>query len=168
MPDLTERRPLVLVADPNPETTVLIERRLEWAHYGVVTASCGAEAMEILEEKRPEAAILEVVLGDMTGYDFVREIRTQPANRLMAIALMSERAGALDREFAFTVGADEYFRKPFCSADVVARLAELIPDTEARVARLEPRSTSPVRIARRPARRSLQPAEAAAVAVLAR
>ncbi len=128
MPDLTERRPLILVADPNPETTVLIERRLEWARYGVITAASGEEAMELLAEKRPDAALLEVMLGDMTGYDFVREVRSQPANRLMALALMSERAGALDREFAFTVGADEYFLKPFRSGDVVARLCALIPD----------------------------------------
>ena len=132
MPDLTERRPLVLVADPNPQTTVLIERRLEWARYGVITAASGEEAMELIEEKRPDAAILEVILGDMTGYDLVREIRRQPANRLMPLTLMSERAGALDREFAFTVGADEYFLKPFRSADVVARLGELIPEAAAR------------------------------------
>jgi CheY-like chemotaxis protein len=168
MPDLTQGHPLVLVADPNPETTVLIERRLEWAGYEVATASCGEEAMELLAAKRPDAAILEVVLGDMTGYDFVREIRRQPANRLMAMALMSERAGALDREFAFTVGADEYFRKPFCSSDVVKRLAELIPDTEAREARLTPQPNRRLRIAHRPPRRSLQPTEAAALAVLAR
>lgn len=168
MPDSTERRPLVLVADPNPETTVLIERRLEWARYRVVTAACGEEAMELVEEKRPDAAILEVVLGDMTGYDLVRQVRELPANRLMALLLMSERAGALDREFAFTVGADEYLRKPFSSSLIVPRLAELIPDTAAREERLTPRPDDRVRIARRPERRLLQPAEAAELAVLAR
>jgi CheY-like chemotaxis protein len=160
MPDSTDRRPLVLVADTNPETTVLIERRLEWAQYGVITAASGAEAMELLDEKRPDAALLEVVLGDMTGYDFVREVRTRPAHRLMALALMSERAGALDREFAFTVGADEYFRKPFCPADVVARLGELMPDMPVR--------TDTVPIARRPAYRDAPRREPAPLAVLAR
>ena len=168
MPDPTRRQPLILVADPNPETTVLIERRLEWASYGVVTASCGEEAIELVEEKRPDAAIIEVDLRDMTGYDFVRQLRSQPESRLMALTLMSERAGKLDRAFAFTVGADEYLRKPFPSAIIVPSLARLLGDTAQREQRLEPRRLRRVRIARPLPRRAVARREAAELAVLAR
>jgi DNA-binding response OmpR family regulator len=41
--------------------------------------------------------------------------------------MISARAGKLDRDFAFTVGADDYVKKPFRSADLVARLALLVP-----------------------------------------
>jgi CheY-like chemotaxis protein len=168
VPELTSRRPLILVADPNPETTVLIERRLEWACYGVVTAACGEEAIELVEEKRPDAAIVEVELRDMTGYDFVRHVRAQPESRLMALTLMSERAGKLDREFAFTVGADEYLRKPFPSAIIVPSLTRLLGETAQREERLRPRRLRRVRIARSLPRRSVERREAAELTVLAR
>ncbi len=62
-----------------------------------------------------------------TGYAVVRELREQPRNRLMPIVMVSARAGKLDRDFAFTVGADDYIRKPMKCAEVVARLALLAP-----------------------------------------
>jgi DNA-binding response OmpR family regulator len=41
--------------------------------------------------------------------------------------MISARAGKLDRDFAFTVGADDYVKKPFRTADLVARLGLLVP-----------------------------------------
>jgi DNA-binding response OmpR family regulator len=120
-------RPLVLIADPDTEYSALIARQLEWAGYGVLTTGDGAEALELIDDKRPDALIVEAVLPGITGYSLVRELREQPHNRLMPIVMISARAGKLDRDFAFTVGADEYVKKPFRCADIVARLAHLAP-----------------------------------------
>lgn len=126
MPD-PSTRPLVLIADPDPECSVLVARQLEWAGYGVLTTGYGAEALELLEERRPDALVIEAKLHDTTGYGFVRDLREVPHHRLMPIVMISARAGKLDRDFAFTVGADEYVKKPFRCADIVARLAHLAP-----------------------------------------
>src|SRR4051812_14322604 len=116
--DSSTIRPLVLVADPDVEYAALIARQLEWAGYGVITTGNGVEARELIEEKRPDALILEANLRDLTGYSLVRELREQPHNRLMPIVMISARAGKLDRDFAFTVGADEYVKKPFPCATI--------------------------------------------------
>jgi DNA-binding response OmpR family regulator len=120
-------RPLVLVADPDVEYAALISRQLEWAGYGVIATDNGTEARELIEEKRPDALVLEANLRDITGYELVRELREEAHNRLMPIVMISARAGKLDRDFAITVGADEYIKKPFPCATVVARLTLLTP-----------------------------------------
>src|SRR5690349_21161834 len=120
-------RPLVLVADPDVEYAALISRQLEWAGYGVMATDNGADARELFADKRPDALVLEANLGDVSGYELVRELRVDPLNRLVPIVMISARAGQLDRDFAFTVGADEYIKKPFPCATVVARLALLTP-----------------------------------------
>ena len=132
-------RPLVLVADPDAEYAALIARQLEWAGYGVITACTSADACAIIEEKRPDALVVEAKLPELTGYALVRELREQPHNRLMPIVMISARAGKLDRDFAFTVGADEYVKKPFPCAAIVARLAQLIPAEPAAVPVARPR-----------------------------
>lgn len=145
--DSSNIRPLVLVADPDVEYAVLIARQLEWAGYGVVITGNGAEAREIIDTKRPDALIVEATLPELTGYTLVRELREQPNNRLMPIVMISARAGKLDRDFAFTVGADEYVKKPFPCAAIVARLAHLAPaEPEAAAPTARPR----VRVAPRP------------------
>jgi two-component system, OmpR family, phosphate regulon response regulator PhoB len=120
-------RPLVLIADPDPECSALMARQLEWAGYGVLTTGFDAEAIELIEERRPDALIVEATLPERSGYTLVRELRSQPHNRLMPILMVSARAGKLDRDFAFTSGADDYVKKPFRCADIVSRLAYLAP-----------------------------------------
>src|SRR5215212_9095109 len=113
MPVEEVTRPLVLIADPDSACSVLIARQLKWAGYGVLTTGDAAETRELIEQKRPEALVLEAMLGDESGYALVRDLRDQPHNRLMPIVMISARAGKLDRDFAFTVGADDYLKKPF-------------------------------------------------------
>ena len=48
MSDLNNARPRVLVADPDPETSALLARALEWAGYEVTTAANGSEALELI------------------------------------------------------------------------------------------------------------------------
>jgi DNA-binding response OmpR family regulator len=138
--DSTTVRPLVLVADPDVEYAALIARQLEWAGYGVITTGTDAEAREIIEEKRPDALVVEAKLPTGTGYELIRELRDQPHNRLMPIIMISARAGGLDRDFAFTVGADEYIKKPFPCATIVARLALLAPARPAAAPIARPRT----------------------------
>jgi DNA-binding response OmpR family regulator len=125
--DSSTIRPLVLVADPDVEYAANIGRQLEWAGYGVITTGTDAEARDIIEEKRPDALIVEAKLPTGTGYELIRELRAEEETRLLPIVMISARAGGLDRAFAFTVGADEYIKKPFPCAAIVARLALLVP-----------------------------------------
>ena len=133
MPKDSITRPLVLVAEPDVESAVSIERQLLWAGYGVVTTGAADDVREVVAEKRPEALVIEAMIPETSGYELVRELRAQPENRLMPIVMISARAGKLDRDFAFTVGADDYLKKPFRCADLVARVTQLVPGPAAPV-----------------------------------
>jgi DNA-binding response OmpR family regulator len=119
--------PLVLVADPDVAYTALMGRQLEWAGYEVITTGVAADVQPLIEARRPDALVIEAALPGSSGYELVRELRELPQNRLMPIVMISARAGKLDHDFAFTVGADAYLRKPFRYSDIVARLALLAP-----------------------------------------
>jgi CheY-like chemotaxis protein len=157
MTDVNTARPRVLVADPDPETSALLARQLEWSGYDVTTAYNGRDALDLSVRMRPAAVVLEVTMEVLTGYEVVRRLREDPRNRKMPVIMISARAGKLDRDFAFTVGADDYVKKPFRSSELVARLAMLVPTPEA--AKLAPAAApapAPKPIAR-PERRSTAP-----------
>ena len=119
--------PLIVIADPDTECAVLMARQLELAGYEVVLSAGGDETVALVEERRPDALVIEAKLSARTGYAVVRELRSQPRNRLMPIVMVSARAGKLDRDFAFTVGCDDYLRKPCKYTEIVASLARLAP-----------------------------------------
>jgi DNA-binding response OmpR family regulator len=135
MSDVNNARPRVLVADPDPETSALIARQLEWSGYEVTTAANGREALDLINRLRPAVAVLEATMELMNGYEVVRTLR-EGGHRLPML-MISARAGKLDRDFAFTVGADDYVKKPFHSSELVARVALLMPTAETKVAALK-------------------------------
>ena len=145
MSDAHTARPRVLVADPDPETSALLARALEWAGYEVSTASNGQEALELIGRLRPAATVLEATMELMNGYEVTRQVRE--AGHKRPILMISARAGKLDRDFAFTVGCDDYVKKPFHSSEVVARLALLVPTGETKPA---PQPAQPQPLRRRP------------------
>jgi two-component system response regulator CpxR len=151
MSDVNNARPRVVVADPDPETSALLARQLEWAGYDVTTAFNGRDALDLIGRMRPAAVVLEVKMDILTGYEVVRQLREDARHRLTPVVMISARAGKLDRDFAFTVGADDYVKKPFHSSELVARLALLVPTTETQpVVRKLDSAPRPMR--RRPAR----------------
>jgi CheY-like chemotaxis protein len=119
---------MILVADPRAASAALISRHLEGAGYRCITAANGNEALAMIDEQRPTACVLEVMLGaGPTGYEIVRQMRALPDTELTPVVLMSARAGKLDRDFAFTVGANDYFKKPFRCGELITRLEALAP-----------------------------------------
>ena len=152
-PDVNTSRPRVLVADPDPETSALLARQLEWSGYDATTVYNGRDALDVIARLHPAAVVLEVKMDVLTGYEVVRRLREDPRNRLMPVIMISARAGKLDRDFAFTVGADDYIKKPFHSSELVARLSMRLGGETP-----EPRTQPIVR----PLRRTLQPVPALA------
>ena len=120
-------RPLVVVADPDVRYAAMMACELRLAGYDTLAAAGGTETIELVDERRPDALVLEVAVRGMTGYELCRQIRERPQNRLMPIVMVSPRAGKLDRDFAFTVGADRYLKKPFPPADIAMAMTQLVP-----------------------------------------
>jgi CheY-like chemotaxis protein len=146
--DVNTARPRVLVADPDPETSALLARQLEWSGYDVSTVYNGRDALDVINRLRPAAVVLEVTMDVLTGYEVVRRLREDPRNHKLPVIMISARAGKLDRDFAFTVGADDYVKKPFRSSELVAHVAMRVPSPAAP----KPVEAPPQPIAR-PARR---------------
>ena len=149
-PNVDNARPRVLVADPDPETSALLARQLDWSGYDVTTAANGRDALDLIMRLRPAAAVLEVTMELLNGYQVVRELREDPRSHKLPVVMISARAGKLDRDFAFTVGADDYVKKPFHSSELVARLGMLVPTAETLKALTEKPKPAPRPMRRRP------------------
>jgi CheY-like chemotaxis protein len=107
------KKPLVLVADDDVEVASLVAISLRRAGLEVITAANGEEALERAFEHTPAAAVLDIMMPNMNGYEVVRRLKEEPATADMPLVLLSARAGALDRDYGLRIGADAYIQKPF-------------------------------------------------------
>lgn len=114
---------VVLVVDDEPRIRELVRRYLEHEGHHVLTASCGAEALEVAGHTAVDLIVLDLRLPDISGEEVAAEIRrTSDMPILMLTAKVDER----DRIHGLEVGADDYVTKPFSPRELVLRVGAIV------------------------------------------
>jgi DNA-binding NarL/FixJ family response regulator len=94
-----------------------------------VEAATGNEAISLARAKRPEVVLLDVDLGNASGYEVCRELRSRFGESLPIILLSGTRTETFDRVAGLHLGADDYVVKPFEPEELVARVRRAIART---------------------------------------
>jgi DNA-binding response OmpR family regulator len=115
-------QPLVLIADDDPDILALVSFRLERAGYEVVQARNGEEAVQVALARRPDLAVIDVMMPRIDGYEATRQLRQQEETSRMPIILLTARVQEEDIARGFDAGADDYVRKPFSPQELGSRV----------------------------------------------
>jgi DNA-binding response OmpR family regulator len=125
----TRGRKLVLVADDS----ALIHRHtapiLEEAGFDVVSAFDGAQALDLVEERKPDLVITDVEMPRLDGYTVCKTIKERCAiGQLppMPVIICSALGEAADLERGFDAGADDYLVKPAAPDELLSRIRALL------------------------------------------
>ncbi|MEU0677193.1 response regulator [Streptomyces sp. NPDC006172] len=116
----------VLVVDDNKVIRQLIRVNLELEGLEVVTASDGAECLDVVHQVRPDLVTLDVVMPRLDGLRTAARLRADPLTRHLPLAIISA-CTPYEVEAGLDVGVDAFLGKPFEPAeliDVVKKLME--------------------------------------------
>jgi DNA-binding NarL/FixJ family response regulator len=116
----------VVVVDDEPYFRQFVATVLAQAGYDVREAASAREALELIEQERPGAVVLDVVLPGVSGYELCRQLRDRFGSALPIIFVSGERTEALDSVAGLLIGADDYLEKPFDPGELVARVRRSI------------------------------------------
>lgn len=114
----------ILVVEDDVRMADLLRRGLRAEAYSVDVAATGADAVWLGVENPYDAAILDVMLGDLDGFEVCRQLRA--ADRWMPVLMLTARDDVDDRVAGLDAGADDYLTKPFSFAELLARVRALI------------------------------------------
>ena len=116
------KKVLILEDEDNIRSFVVIN--LKRAGYEVVEASCGQEALDVLQAQPDiSVAILDIMLPDIDGFEVCRRIRA--TSKQMGIIMLTARTQEMDKVTGLMTGADDYVTKPFSPAELMARVDAL-------------------------------------------
>jgi signal transduction histidine kinase len=113
-------RPLVLIADDEPDIRRFLRMQLE--NVDVIEASDGAEALELARLRRPQLALLDHMMPEMDGGEVCRGIRSNHSTRAMGVIILTARADEQTKMTALESGANDFLTKPFSTAELALRL----------------------------------------------
>ena len=126
---LSQNTHRILVVDDENSISELIATSLKFVGFDVRTASSGAQALQIAQEFKPHALILDVMLPDQNGFEVCRQIRSEGQN--IGVLFLTAKDSVEDKIAGLTIGGDDYVTKPFSLEELVARLRALLRRTGA-------------------------------------
>jgi DNA-binding response OmpR family regulator len=109
----------ILVADDKASVRNLLREYLEAEGFRVIIATNGLEALYSARQSKPDLILLDIMMPEMSGYDFIRAYRKDHAT---PIILLTARLDETDKVLGLELGADDYVTKPFGMKELVARI----------------------------------------------
>ena len=119
-------RPVVLVADDDPDILMLISLTLERDGYEVVAATDGLTALETALDRVPHLVVHDLMMPGIDGYEVTRRLRSEHATRDLPIVVVTAAAEESQAAKALEAGADAYVKKPFSPSELLAKTASLL------------------------------------------
>ena len=113
----------IMIVDDESRLVSLVESYLTQEGYRVVSANNGVEALTIASREKPDLIILDIMMPEMDGYEFMREHRKEADT---PIILLTARVDDDERVIGLEVGADDYITKPFRPRELMARVRAVL------------------------------------------
>jgi DNA-binding response OmpR family regulator len=119
---------VILIIEDEKEMIRGLKDLLEYEQHEIITALEGQSGLAKFEKHLPDLVILDMMLPDMDGMSVCSRIRK--SHHLIPILVLSARGQEHDIVLALEAGADDYVKKPFSVAELVARINALLRRTQ--------------------------------------
>lgn len=121
----------ILAVDDEQDLCEILKFNLEAEGYHVDTANSAEEALELDIEKY-DLLILDVMMGEMSGFAMAKKLKEDPSTADIPIIFLTARDTENDTVTGFNVGGDDYVSKPFSVRELTARVKSLLKRTASR------------------------------------
>lgn len=124
-----EPRSKILLAEDEPSLGQIVKESLETRGFEVIFCKDGKEAESQYHRLDPQLLVLDVMMPKMDGFTLAREIRKHDAH--IPIIFLTAKSQTHDVVEGFTLGGNDYLKKPFSMEELIVRIENLL-DTKKR------------------------------------
>jgi DNA-binding response OmpR family regulator len=117
----------VLIVEDDQTLLGVLRYNLAKEGYDVVTASDGAQALEVARSEKPEVIVLDIMLPKLDGFEVCRILRREMT---VPILMLTAKTEEIDKVVGLELGADDYMTKPFSVREFLARIRAMLRRTE--------------------------------------
>jgi CheY-like chemotaxis protein len=109
---MTEKKPLILIAEDFEENRIALKLILKHSGFDVIEAEDGRQAVEAVRREKPDLILMDLTLPEIDGLQATREIRDMEEFRRTPIIIVSAHDNEEIRRQAAEAGGSEYISKP--------------------------------------------------------
>ncbi|MFG6386207.1 MAG: response regulator transcription factor [Muribaculaceae bacterium] len=134
-------RERILVIDDEESICDIFQYNLTKEGYEVDTAYSAEEALE-MDLSKYQLFIVDIMMGDMSGFDFAKRLRNVSATEFTPIIFCSALNEEDEKVMGLNIGADDYVTKPFSISEVLARVRAVLRRTAIKNNMVQPQEDS--------------------------
>ncbi|MEB3336873.1 MAG: response regulator transcription factor [Leptolyngbyaceae bacterium] len=116
----------LLLVDDEPGLREAVQAYLEDSGFSVSAASNARDGWALLEQKQPDLVISDIMMPQVDGYQFLKQLRDDPRFKSLPIVFLTARGMTKDRIQGYNAGCDAYLPKPFDPDELVAIVKNLL------------------------------------------
>ncbi|MDX2097690.1 MAG: response regulator transcription factor [Leptolyngbyaceae cyanobacterium bins.59] len=116
----------LLLVDDEPGLRDAVQAYLEDSGFTVITASNAKDGLELLQQHSPDLLITDVMMPQVDGYQFLKQVRENPRFKSLPVVFLTARGMTSDRIQGYKAGVDAYLPKPFDPDELVAIVENLV------------------------------------------
>jgi len=120
----------IAVVDDEPDILDLVSLHLEKSGFKVKGFADGESFLKSLDKKRPDLAVLDLMLPDADGLEICKHLKTKASTSEIPIIMLTAKGEEIDRILGLELGADDYITKPFSVKELVARVKAVLRRSE--------------------------------------
>ena len=120
--------PQILIVEDDASMQAGLRDNLEIEGYSVDAAGDGEVGLSLIESKRYDLAILDVMLPKLSGFDLLKKAREQGVTT--PVIMLTAKGEEIDRVLGLELGADDYVTKPFSLRELLARVKAILRRAE--------------------------------------
>jgi CheY-like chemotaxis protein len=124
---MSENAPKVFIVEDDKFLSLVLKGRLEREGIKVYQAFDGKEALELLKTEKPDLILLDLIMPNMSGFEFLENLRQDPEYSIIPVVVISNLGQESDIEKAKTLGVIEYYVKVRTSIeDLILKIKEIL------------------------------------------
>lgn len=120
------RKTRILLVEDEANIALALTFLMQRMGYEVIHIENGREALDKVAGMAPDLVLLDVTLPEVSGYEICQHIRQTPELDATRVLVLTARGADVERRKALALGADGFMSKPFETADLQARVSEML------------------------------------------
>ena len=120
------KRPTILIVDDEPINIKLVKAMLVPENYLLIEAGNGEEALECVEDVRPDLILLDVMMPGIDGFEVCRCLKQHEITRIIPVVMVTVFQDKKHRIKAIEAGSDDFLTKPVDKTELQVRVKSLL------------------------------------------